>query len=92
MSQAERVCLEELMRKRELFSWAASVGAAIPVATLMICEMYVFAAVISVLLAVSGIALMSWPERRRDWNMVVDDGTLGASDRFSIQTQGCNLR
>jgi hypothetical protein len=79
------------MNKRELFSWVTSVGAGIPVATLMIYEMYVFAAVISVLLAVSGIALMSWPERRRDWRFVVDEGKLSASNRLSIQTQGYRL-
>ena len=57
---------EESMDKRELFSWATSVGAGLPVAALMIHEMFVVAAIVSVLLAVGGIALLSWPERSRE--------------------------
>jgi hypothetical protein len=73
------------MDKRELFSWATSVGAGLPVAALMIHEMFVFAAVVSVLLAVGGIALMSWPERRRDCHWAVGESKLDSSDVFTTR-------
>ena len=66
------------MDKRELFSWATSVGAGLPVAALMIHEMFVFAASGSVLLAVGGIALMSLPEGIRDCQRASDEGKLGS--------------
>jgi hypothetical protein len=79
--------LEEPMSKRELFSWATSVVAGIPVAALMIYDLYVFAAVIAVLLAVSGIALMFLPESRPDCTLVFDEGKLSASDSLTVRTE-----
>jgi hypothetical protein len=66
------------MDKRELCCWATSVGAGLPVAALMIHEMFVFAAIVSVLLAVGGIALISLPERIRDCHWAGDEGKLGS--------------
>jgi hypothetical protein len=67
------------MNKRELVSWASSVGAGLPVAALMIHEMFVLAAIVSVLLAVGGIALMSLPELSRECTWSRDEGKLGPS-------------
>jgi hypothetical protein len=73
------------MDKRELFSWATSVGAGLPVAALMLHEMFVIAAIVAVLLAVGGIALLSWPERRRECPWSAGETTLDSSDVFTVR-------
>jgi hypothetical protein len=73
------------MDKRELFSWAASVGAGLPVAALMLHEMFVIAAIVAVLLAVGGIALLSWPDRRRECHWTAGETRLDSSDAFTVR-------
>jgi hypothetical protein len=72
------------MGKRELFSWATSVSAGLPVAALMFHGMFVTAAATSVLLAVAGVALMSWQERCRDCYGSTGKPKLDSLDAFKV--------